>query len=65
MDLNYYQGSPCEVAPKGLCRNPTLIERLEEQKQDLTQRLARVNEALVALKEHPEVSKVLELVSKV
>lgn len=49
----------------GSQRNPTLVERLTDQKASLTQQLARVDEALAALNEHPEVMKVLELVSKV
>lgn len=65
MDLNYQEyPTKCE-SQVGLCRNPTLVERLLNQKQDLTQRLARVDEAIAALNEHPEVMKVLELVSKV
>lgn len=55
-------------SPKSLvgeCRNPSMKERLEGQKQDLEARLVRINAALAALNEHPEVMKVLELVSKV
>ena len=47
------------------CRSPSLMERLEDQKQDLEGRLARLNEALDALKSNPEVAKVIDLVSKV
>lgn len=66
MDLNYRDyPSPCGQEVKGLSRNPTLVERLTDQKASLTQQLARVDEALKALNEHPEVMKVLELVSKV
>lgn len=63
MNLNY----PIECSPKstGEYRNPSLKERLENQKQDLTNHLSRVDAALTALEEHPEVMKVLELVSKV
>ncbi len=63
MDLNYYDSpKPCTI---GECRRPSLQERLENQKADLEANLVRVNAALDALKANPEVTKVLELISKV
>lgn len=64
MDLNYYD-SPKSVCQTGECRRPSLQERLENQKADLEANLVRVNAALDALKANPEVTKVLELISKV
>lgn len=43
----------------------SLLDRLEVQKRELEGRLNRVNSAIEALNAHPEVMKVLELVSKV
>ena len=64
MDLNYYD-SPKAVCQTGECRRPSLQERLENQKAELEANLVRVNAALDALKANPEVTKVLELISKV
>lgn len=51
--------------PYGLSRRPSMKENLEHQKSELEARLQRINAALDALNAHPEVMKVLELVSKV
>lgn len=65
MNLNTYGSDPCcEVSPKGI-RNPSIRERLEDQKSSLTAQLSRVNEAIAALDAAPETARVLELISKV
>lgn len=64
MNLNTYGSDPCEIAPKGI-RNPSIRERLEDQKSSLTAQLSRVNEAIAALDAAPETARVLELISKV
>lgn len=63
MDLNYYDSpKPC-VESAG--SSPSLKQRLERRKIEHEESLTRINAALAALDEHPEVMKVLELVSKV
>jgi len=64
MDLNYYD-SPKDCAVQGIGSRPTLKQRLERQKAEHEESLTRINAALAALNEHPEVMKVLELVSQV
>jgi hypothetical protein len=43
---------------------PTNTEILREKKQALENELKRVNEALQALEEHPEIEKVMNLVQQ-
>lgn len=65
MNLQYYDDSPKCATVGSDCRNPSIKERLESQKQSLTAQLKRVNDALEALNANLEVLKVLELLSKV
>jgi hypothetical protein len=43
----------------------SLLQNLREQKQALTERLAKVNAALEALEKQPEVADLLEKVMKI
>lgn len=54
----------CSQSEKIAC-NPSPLDSLRQQKMYLTERLQRVDEAIQALEENPEVTKVLELLSKV
>ncbi len=45
-------------------REPSILETLTRKKKGLEESLARVDEALVALQENPQVTKVLELIAK-
>lgn len=45
--------------------NPSLLENLKRQKQNLEGQLDKVNTALKALEENPEVAKVVEAISKI
>lgn len=56
---------PVDCGSISLCRNPSIRERLEDQKSSLTAQLSRVNEAIAALDAAPETARVLELISKV
>ena len=54
-------------APSGLAGAPrkmTTRDRLEASKRHLEAELTNVNAALKALDEHPDIDKVLELVSR-
>lgn len=62
MNLQTYDECPKSI---GHCRQPSIRERLDEQKQGLEAQLARVNEAIAALEAAPETARVLELISKV
>ena len=53
--------SPCG----SISRSPSIRERLQMQKNELEDRLKRVNDALIALNNNPETANVLELISKV
>lgn len=44
--------------------NPTVTERLEQAKSNLTVELNKVNEALDALKANPEIERVMNLVQR-
>ena len=61
---SYNECAPCTLETKGV-RNPSIRERLEDQKSSLTSQLNRVNEAIAALDAAPETARVLELISKV
>lgn len=63
MELQSYQGEP--ISPRREIGPLSMKERLELQKVELTDKLTRVNATLDALNAHPEVMKVLELLSKV
>jgi len=67
MNISTYSKSPyptgCDV--KGLNRQPSIREHLEDQKSSLSAQLSRVNEAIAALDAAPETARVLELISKV
>lgn len=43
----------------------SLTKKLEYEKTSLEERLAKVNEALTALKANPEIERVLNLISRV
>lgn len=62
MNLQTYEDVPCK---QNICRNPSIRERLDDQKTSLEAQLARVNEAIAALEAAPETARVLELISKV
>jgi len=65
MNIQTYPGEVgCCESPKGV-RNPSIRERLEDQKSALSAQLQRVNEAIAALEAAPETARVLELISKV
>ena len=59
-------GKSAEVMPMGLGRlsKRNHTEQLEEKKKILEYELARVNKALEALKAHPEIESVMNLVSE-
>ncbi len=61
---SYSECAPCITESKGI-RNPSIRERLEDQKSSLTSQLNRVNEAIAALDAAPVTARVLELISKV
>lgn len=45
-------------------RYPTVRERLEQQKNELTERLNKIQAAITALDSNPEVANVLEILGK-
>lgn len=55
-DIGMVAGQPC--------RAPTVRERLEQQKQEMTRQLEKVNAAIDALDSNPGVAEVLELLGK-
>lgn len=60
------RGENYPLASQGMpFRNPTITERLKTKKEILEANLAEVNEALEALEKNPEVSRVIDLISKV
>jgi uncharacterized Fe-S cluster-containing protein len=48
----------------GQARKMSVTEALETEKQQLEARLAEVNETLKIVREHPEIQKVIDAVSK-
>ena len=65
MDLKPYNESYPSPSMVKDCRQPTIRERLDDQKSHLESQLKRVNEAIDALNANPETARVLELISKV
>lgn len=43
---------------------PTVTESLEREKKSLLERLADIEEALAALRAHPEIQSVIDILSK-
>ncbi len=48
-----------------LPKRPSVLERLMHERNQITERLEQVNDAIGALEANPEVSRVIEIVSKV
>lgn len=57
-----YNLERCET---GQVARPSVMERLVTEKKMLTERLSKVDSALKALEENPQIAEVLETVSKV
>lgn len=49
----------------GLCRPPSVLERLTDEKARCEARLAEVNNALALLDQNPGITTVLEALSKI
>ena len=54
-----YSTKDCEP-----CRRETPLEQLQRRQLSLTKELARINEALAILEQHPDITKVMEVVSR-
>ena len=66
MDLGLMRHYEAECgASLGGVIEPTVTGRLEAQRDNLKEHLARVEEAIAALKANPEVERVINLVSRV
>lgn len=46
-------------------RNPTITERLKQQKREMEFRLAEINSVIEALESDPKIQKVVDAVSKI
>lgn len=65
MELGMYTGGPeCNVKESICGSDSSITGDLTRKKQRLETQLSEVNAALDALKDNPELTKVLELVSK-
>ena len=62
-DIGIYQGE--SESSIGSIRPSTMTETLEQKRGRLKMQLADVEAALAALKAHPEVEAILNLISKV
>lgn len=60
---NYGSGSRGLIA-KSSCREASITERLQYQREELASRLADVDAALKALSENPTVADVLDQIAK-
>lgn len=49
----------------GVVSQPTISERLKDEKRRLETRLTEVNKALEALQKNPEIAEVINIISKV
>lgn len=56
-----YAEGPCEAKQVS---SPSIIADLRRTKLSLEERLNNINNAIAAMEAHPEVAKVMELVSK-
>ena len=55
----------CEPSCASGLSSPTLTARLKGEKERLEMRLAKVNDALAKLQEHPEVQDILDAIQRV
>ena len=65
MDLmNYDRGVSCE-SKQAIYHNPSLTDRLANQKAELERQLEKVNSALAALKKNPELQDLIDTIARV
>jgi hypothetical protein len=60
-----YGNQECMPSTIGVGRNLTISERLYQQKKDLTERLALIEQAIKAVEEVPNLQQALNAISKV
>ena len=60
--LNKYIGAEEGMPSQAI--KPSVTEALEREKRGLLERLLDIEEALMVLREHPDIQKVIDVVSK-
>ena len=62
--MNHEYDQRSIAAQSTSCRAPTVRERLEQQRLEMTQQLEKVNAAIAALDRNPDILEVLELLGR-
>lgn len=65
--MQFGQGNTIEGCTAQLERhkNPTLTERLSQQKVELERKLAEINAVLLALEKNPELQNLFDLIARI